>query len=75
MNNQTVVVVAVLGALVLSLLALGWHENERRYDGLRMTGCFGDSASSPLGVTQECTGARRVCRDSPPLIDWRHFCD
>ena len=33
------------------------------------------SAQSPLGVSQECNGARRLCRDSPPLLDWRHYCN
>jgi hypothetical protein len=66
---------AVVVILVLLALAVPvWRENERRYDALRMTGCFGDSASSSLGVTQECTGGRRLCRDVPPLIDWRRFC-
>ena len=54
---------------------LVWRENERRYAALAITGCFGDSAQSPLGVSQECTGAKRLCRDSPPLLDWRHYCN
>jgi hypothetical protein len=60
-----------------ALLALGypvWRENERRYADLRLTGCFGDSGSA--GVSQACTGnVRRLCRDAPPLVDWRRFCD
>ena len=67
-------VVVVVGSLVFSLLFLVWRENERRYAAFAMTGCFGDSASSPLGVSQNCTGARRLCRDAPPLIDWRRYC-
>jgi hypothetical protein len=72
--RQQLVVFLVAGGLVLSLLFLVWHENERRYADLDMTGCFGDSALSALGSSQNCTGARRLCRDAPPMIDWRHFC-
>ena len=75
MWRQRLVVIAIVGGLVLSLLVLVWRENERRYASFAMTGCFGDSANSPLGATQECTGARRLCRDSPPLIDWRYYCN
>jgi len=75
MWRQKLVVAVIVGSLIASLAGLVWRENERRYAALAMTGCFGDSVSSPLGVTQECNGARRLCRDSPPLIDWRHFCD
>ena len=67
---------AAVVAAVLTLLAVPvWRENERRYDALRMTGCFGDSRASPLGASQACTGSRRLCRDVPPLIDWRGYCD
>ena len=75
MARQGVVVVIVVGTLIASLAVLVWRENERRYAALTMTGCFGDSAPSPLGVSQECNGARRLCRDSPPLLDWRHYCN
>jgi hypothetical protein len=68
------VVAAVVGSLLLSLAVLVWRENERRYAWLAMTGCFGDSATSPLGASQDCTGVRRLCRDAPPLIDWRAYC-
>jgi len=68
------VVVLVVGSLVGSLVVLVWRENERRYAAFGITGCFGDSATSALGVSQDCTGARRLCRDAPPLIDWRRFC-
>ena len=74
MWKQRLVVVAVLGGLVLTLLVLVWRENERRYAALGMTGCFGDSADSPLHASQDCTGARRLCRDVPPLVDWRRYC-
>ena len=67
-------VVVVVGGLVFSLLFLVWRENERRYGWFAMTGCFGDSAASALGASQNCTGARRLCRDVPPLIDWRRYC-
>ena len=67
-------VAVVAGGLIFSLLFLVWRENERRYAAFAMTGCFGDSASSALGVSQNCTGARRLCRDVPPLIDWRRYC-
>jgi hypothetical protein len=67
-------VVVVLGGLVGSLVLLVWRENERRYAAFAMTGCFGDSATSLLGASQDCTGARRLCRDAPPLVDWRRFC-
>jgi len=69
-----IVVAVVVGSLVLSLLVLVWRENERRYAAFAMTGCFGDSERSPLGASQDCTGAKRLCRDAPPLIDWRRFC-
>ena len=69
-------VAAAVVVAVLTLLAIPvWRENERRYAALRMTGCFGDSAASPLGASQACTGSRRLCRDVPPLIDWRGYCD
>ncbi len=69
-------VAAAVVVAVLALLAIPvWRENERRYAALRMTGCFGDSAASPLGASQACTGSRRLCRDVPPLIDWRGYCD
>lgn len=74
MWKARLVVIAVAGSLLLSLVFLVWRENERRYTALTMTGCFGDSAASPLGASWDCTGARRVCRDAPPLIDWRSFC-
>ncbi len=74
MWRQRLVVVVVVGSLVLSLLTLVWRENERRYGWFAMTGCFGDSATSALGASQNCTGARRLCRDAPPLIDWRRYC-
>jgi hypothetical protein len=75
MDRSDIVVAVVFGSLVLSLLFLGWRENERRYAALAMTGCFGDSARSPVGGSQDCTGARRLCRDAPPLVDWRQFCN
>jgi hypothetical protein len=69
-------VAAAVVVAVLALLAIPvWRENERRYEALRMTGCFGDSATSALGASQPCTGSRRLCRDVPPLIDWRGYCD
>lgn len=74
MWRERIVAAVVGGSLVLSLLFLVWRENERRYAAFAMTGCFGDSASSPLGASQDCAGARRLCRDAPPLIDWRRFC-
>jgi len=74
MWKERLVVVAVAGGLIFSLLFLVWHENERRYSWFAMTGCFGDSADSALGASQNCTGARRLCRDAPPLIDWRRYC-
>ena len=68
----------IVAAVVVAIIVLGlwpvWRENERRYDALRMTGCFGDSTAT-LGISQPCAGnARRLCRDVPPLIDWRRFC-
>jgi len=74
-DGSRIVVVVVVGSLVLSLLALVWRENERRYAAFAMTGCFEDSASSALGTSQDCTGAKRLCRDAPPLLDWRRFCN
>ena len=72
---EQIIAVIVAAGLIGGVFFAFWHENERRYAALSMTGCFGDSASSPLGVSQECNGARRLCRDSPPLLDWRHYCD
>jgi len=57
MSRQGIVVAIVVGSLVAALAVLVWRENERRYAALAITGCFGDSAQSPLGVSQECTGA------------------
>ena len=74
MWKERLVVAVVAGGLVLSLLFLVWRENERRYGWFAMTGCFGDSAASALSGSQNCTGARRLCRDVPPLIDWRGYC-
>jgi hypothetical protein len=71
---RSLVVVLVVGSLVGTLVVLVWRENERRYAAFGMTGCFGDSATFALGASQDCTGARRLCRDAPPLIDWRRFC-
>lgn len=74
MWRERLVVLVVAGGLVLSLGWLVWRENERRYASLDMTGCFGSSALTALGSSQNCTGARRLCRDAPPIIDWRRFC-
>ncbi|HEY2992956.1 MAG TPA: hypothetical protein VGM22_09095 [Methylomirabilota bacterium] len=66
-------VAAVIVTVVLLATYPVWRENERRYADLRLTGCFGDTGVP--GVSQECTGnVRRLCRDAPPLIDWRRFC-
>jgi len=68
----TLLVVAVVLALAVWPV---WRENERRYADLRLTGCFGDSAGV-LGISQSCTGnVRRLCRDAPPLVDWRRYCE
>ncbi|HET7343598.1 MAG TPA: hypothetical protein VFL90_19190 [Methylomirabilota bacterium] len=75
MTRQTLIVIAVVGALVLTLLVLAWRENERRYDAFRVSGCLGDSGQAALGVTQPCAGGKRLCRDARPLFDWRHACD
>ena len=72
--KERFVVIAVVGSLIVGLFVLVWRENERRYSWFAMTGCFGDSANSPLGASQNCTGARRLCRDAPPLIDSRNYC-
>lgn len=48
MWKERLVVVAGAGSLVVSLVFLVWRENERRYAAFAMTGCFGDSAISPL---------------------------
>ena len=74
MWKERLVVAVVAGGLIFSLLFLVWRENERRYGWFAMTGCFGDSADSALEASQNCTGARRLCRDAPPLIDWRRYC-
>jgi hypothetical protein len=75
MTRQDLVVAIILGLLIGVLVVLVWRENERRYDNFRLSGCLGDSGQSALGVSQPCTGAKRLCRDAPPLIDWRHACD
>ena len=60
-------------ALLLAVAWAVWRENERRYDDLRLTGCFGEVGRH--AVSQSCTGnVRRLCRDVPPLIDWRRYC-
>jgi hypothetical protein len=71
MTRQDIVVAVVLGVLVGTLVVLLWRENERRYDNFRLAGCL----DSTLAVSQPCTGGKRLCRDAPPLIDWRHACD
>jgi hypothetical protein len=73
--NERLIGVAFIALLVLTLAVLVWSENERRYDAFRFSGCLDDAKQSALGVSQPCTGARRLCRDAPPLIDWRHACD
>jgi hypothetical protein len=73
MWRRRLVASLVVAAALLVLASPVWRENERRYADLRLTGCFGDTGVP--GVTQECTGnVRRLCRDAPPLIDWRRFC-
>ena len=70
-----------IGALLVAVAVLAlifsafWRENERRYADLAVTGCLGDAAGSPLGSSQDCIGLRRLCRDAPPLVDWRHACN
>ena len=72
--RRRLVVALVVVAVLLALGYPVWRENERRYDALRITGCFGDTTST-LGIARECTGhVRRLCRDVPPLVDWRRFC-
>ena len=72
MTRQHLVVAFILGLLIGGVVFLLWRENERRYDSFRLAGCLGDRAQS---ASELCTGARRLCRDAPPLIDWRHACD
>jgi len=75
MWGRRLLAAAIVAAVVAALALPVWRENERRYDALRLTGCFGDSATSALGVSQPCAGnVRRLCRDVPPLVDWRRFC-
>ena len=70
---RRLLVVAVAAAVLAVLAFPVWRENERRYADLRLTGCFGDTGVP--GVSQECTAnVRRLCRDVPPLIDWRGWC-
>jgi hypothetical protein len=70
-----------IGALLVAAALLGlvafafWRENERRYADLAVTGCLGDAATSTLGASQDCVGLRRLCRDAPPLVDWRRACN
>ncbi len=65
----------VVAALVGLVFFAFWHENERRYADIFVTGCMGDAAPSALGSSQDCVGLRRLCRDAPPLVDWRHACN
>jgi len=65
------VAVAVVGLVFFAF----WRENERRYADMAMTGCLGDASTSALGSSQDCIGLRRLCRDAPPLVDWRHACN
>ena len=75
MWRRWLVLAAVVAAVVALVVYPVWRENERRYADLRLTGCFGDT-SGALGVSQACTGnVRRLCRDVPPLIDWRRYCE
>ena len=74
MWSARIVVTVVAAVLILAVVFVFWRENERRYAAFAMTGCFGDSKTSALGVSQACNGPRRLCRDAPPLLDWRHFC-
>ena len=74
MWRARVIAAVVVGAVVALAVWPVWRENERRYDALRLTGCFADTTAW-LGVAQPCTGnVRRLCRDVPPLVDWRRFC-
>src|SRR5262249_19676646 len=75
MWRQKFVVAVIIGSLIGVLAIVVCRETERRYATLAITGCAGRSVCSPLGVPQECNGARRLCRDSRPLIGWRPFCD
>jgi hypothetical protein len=75
MTRQHAVVAVVVCALLVSLLVLLWRENERRYEAFRVSGCLGDAGQAALGVSQPCSGGKRLCRDAPPLFDWRHACD
>jgi hypothetical protein len=75
MTRQYLVVALVLAVLMGAVGLLVWRENERRYDNFRLAGCLDDRQQSALGISQLCTGARRLCRDAPPLVDWRHVCD
>jgi hypothetical protein len=75
MTCQNLVVAILVGGLLALMAVLVWRENERRYDAFRVSGCVGDKASASLGISQACFGARRLCRDAPPLLDWRHVCD
>jgi hypothetical protein len=70
------VIAALVGVAILALIAFAfWRENERRYAAFGITGCFAElpPADSRVG-SQDCTGARRLCRDVPPLVDWRRIC-
>ena len=74
--EQIIAVIVAVG-LIAGVFFAFWHENERRYAALAITGCYGDAATqaSNLGSAQDCAGARRLCRDAPPLVDWRHACN
>jgi hypothetical protein len=74
---EQIIAVIVAAGLIAGVFFAFWHENERRYAALALTGCYGDAASqgSSLGSAQDCTGARRLCRDAPPLVDWRRACN
>lgn len=75
MTRERLIAALVAVAILASIAFAFWRENERRYAMLGITGCFAELAppDSQIG-SQDCTGARRLCRDAPPLVDWRRLC-
>lgn len=78
---KTFVAVLAAGLFLFGIFIL-WQENERRYAALAMTGCYADTRSMVarfdsaglMRVVSGCAAAMRLCREAPPLLDWRGAC-
>ena len=73
------VVQPMVGKMVLPLLGgtpAVWSTCMVFFQAVLLGGyAYAHASTAWLGVSQPCTGnVRRLCRDVPPLIDWRRFC-